>query len=346
MPPLVALFLWFVLLLLLFHFDPAKDPEVSSALWVPVIWISIIASRLPSQWLGVKASLSEALEEGNMLDRMVWIGLIVLAAVILNRRAFHWGDFIARNTVLMGYVLFALFSVLWSDFAFVAFKRWFRDLGSYLIVLIILSDPNPEKAVGTVLRRVSYLLIPLSIVLVKYFEMGRLYDPWSGVASVIGVATSKNMLGVLCLISGLFFYWDTAARWSDPKGRSKNIILVNLAFAAMTLWLLYRAHSITSTVCLCIGCIVIASANGRLGQQHGNLLKVGIPACFCLYLILGFGFGLNGRFAAMLGRDPTLTDRTKIWSLLLGMHTNPLIGTGYESFWLGSRLDQVFAKTG
>src|SRR5262249_15625972 len=41
-----------------------------------------------------------------------------------------------------------------------------------------------------------------------------------------------------------------------------------------------------------------------------------------------------------------LTDRTHIWSVLLGMDTNPLFGTGYESFWLGSRLDVVFQKAG
>ena len=51
---------------------------------------------------------------------------------------------------------------------------------------------------------------------------------------------------------------------------------------------------------------------------------------------------MNGAFAASVGRDPTLTDRTKIWSLVLSMHTNPLIGTGYESFWLGPRLLKVW----
>ena len=28
------------------------------------------------------------------------------------------------------------------------------------------------------------------------------------------------------------------------------------------------------------------------------------------------------------------------------MHTNPLVGTGYESFWLGPRLKDVWAQTG
>jgi len=46
--------------------------------------------------------------------------------------------------------------------------------------------------------------------------------------------------------------------------------------------------------------------------------------------------------AEAVGKDPTLTDRTKIWAILLGMHTNPLLGTGYQSFWLGPRLAYVW----
>ena len=43
-----------------------------------------------------------------------------------------------------------------------------------------------------------------------------------------------------------------------------------------------------------------------------------------------------------LGRDATLTGRLDIWEMVLGMVTNPLIGTGYESFWLGDRLEKCW----
>jgi exopolysaccharide production protein ExoQ len=348
MPPFLALFVWFVLLLLLFRYDPAKDRLTALTSWVPVIWMSIVASRLPSQWIGIRAStMATAFEEGNPLDRTIWTVLLVLAIAILLSRSFNWGDGIARNLVLVAYVLFSLTSILWSDFAFVAFKRWFRDLGSYFTILIILSDQRPYEAVRTVLRRLCYLLIPLSIVLIKYFDSGRFYDPWSGLANNVGVTTSKNMLGVLCLVSGVFFFWDTAIRWADRKSqRTRQILFVNFAFMAMTLYLLRLAHSATSAACLGIGCVVIAAAHSNWGGRHPTALKVMVPTCFCLYIVLGFGLGLNATFAEMLGRDPTLTGRTRIWEGLLSIGTNPWVGTGYESFWLGPRLDLVFEKTG
>jgi O-antigen ligase len=43
-----------------------------------------------------------------------------------------------------------------------------------------------------------------------------------------------------------------------------------------------------------------------------------------------------------LGRNTTLTDRTLIWKAVLSIHINPLLGTGFESFWLGNRLEAVW----
>jgi len=66
MPPTLALALWLVLLLALLRFDPAKEPSTSPALWVPVMWMFIMGSRLPSQWLGAQSFEAEqALETGT-----------------------------------------------------------------------------------------------------------------------------------------------------------------------------------------------------------------------------------------------------------------------------------------
>jgi exopolysaccharide production protein ExoQ len=349
MPPSLALCLWFILLVALLRFDPARDSKVSFAVWVPVMWMFIVGSRLPSQWLGGQvAQVAQVLEEGNPLDRTVDLVLILLALAILVSRSFKWGGFISRNLALTALLSFALVSLCWSDFPFVALKRWFRDLGNYLVVLVVLSDPRPLEAVRSVLRRLSYLLIPLSILLIKYYpQLGKQWETWTGADSYVGATTSKNMLGLVCLVSGLFFCWDTVTRWPERKQRrTKRIILVNFAFIALTLWVLNLAHSATSSVCLVLGCLVIAAVNSKVFQRHPGFLKALIPACFCAYLILAFGFNINGELAGAVGRDPTLTGRADIWKILLSMHTNPLVGTGYESFWLGSRLQWFWQNSG
>ncbi|MDR3378566.1 MAG: O-antigen ligase family protein, partial [Verrucomicrobiae bacterium] len=46
----------------------------------------------------------------------------------------------------------------------------------------------------------------------------------------------------------------------------------------------------------------------------------------------------------LLGKSPTLTDRTLVWQDCLNIPINPVIGVGFESFWLGDRLTVLWAK--
>jgi O-antigen ligase len=75
---------------------------------------------------------------------------------------------------------------------------------------------------------------------------------------------------------------------------------------------------------------------------------VSIPVGICLYLVLQFAFDINiiAMLAEAVGRSPDLTGRTEIWNAVLSTGTNPLVGAGYDSFWLGPRLRWVWEKTG
>jgi exopolysaccharide production protein ExoQ len=356
MPPTLALILWLVLLVSLFAFDPAKESKISAAVWVPIAWLFFLGSRSLTQWLsGVSgsdvmrigaagASVAQALEEGDPLNRTVELVLISLAVAILASRSFRWGNFFTRNRTLTVYLLFALVSVLWSDLPGAAFKKWFRDLGNYAMILVVLSDPHPLEALSAFFRRIGYLLIPLSVVLIKYFPaLGRQYDPWTGSATYSGAAMSKNMLGIVCLVCGIYFFWDTVVRWPARKNRGqKRTIVFNAGLIGMVIWLLNICDSATSRTCLLIGYIVILAAHTKAVRQRPAILTATIPAVLLIYIFLFFGLGLSGGFASALGRN-SLSGRTEIWQLVLSQQANPLVGAGYESFWLGPRLQRLWA---
>lgn len=345
MSPQLVLLIWLFLLLGLLYFDPAKKIGTSPTLWVPVIWFFFVGTRMPSQWVGSQvATAAAAFEDANPLNEAVFLTLMLAAIGILIVRSFKWGEFVRRNSFLMAFLVFAAMSCLWSDFPIITMKRWYRDLGAYFSMLVALSDSQPLEGVRTVLRRFGYLTIPLSVVLVKYYpQTGMYYDVWTGASVAVGVTTSKNELGVVCLIAGIFLFWDTITRWPDrAEGRTKRILFVNSVLAVMTAWLVYHAHCATANVCLAIGSLVIVAAATKVGKRHSSWLKVLIPSCFVSYVVLAYWFDINASLVGIVGRNPTLTDRTHIWATLLGMGTNPVLGTGYRSFFLGARLQQFW----
>jgi O-antigen ligase len=104
------------------------------------------------------------------------------------------------------------------------------------------------------------------------------------------------------------------------------------------------SNSATSKACLFLGWGVILAYH--FWKQRPATIKTLIPVFLCSYVILAYGFGLNDFVARSLGRDPSLTGRTIIWQTLLQVDFNRLLGTGYETFWLGDRLYQVWGMAG
>jgi hypothetical protein len=139
---------------------------------------------------------------------------VVAACVVLVRRPINWRAVFTANRWVIFYFLYLGFSVLWSDYSTVAFKRWVKDVGSALMVLVILTEANPLQALKTTFLRCAYVLVPLSVLFIKYVpELGRGYDPWSYEPVNIGVTTNKNMLGMTLFICGLSLLWALLEKW-------------------------------------------------------------------------------------------------------------------------------------
>jgi O-antigen ligase len=181
------------------------------------------------------------------------------------------------------------------------------------------------------------------MLLIKYYpQLGVVYDPYEGIPEYAGVTTSKSQLGVICLVSGLFFFWDILVRWPERKGpRVKPVIFANIIFIGITLRLLKLSDSATSLGCLVIGCLILVMLHSNWAKANPRFVTASIPVVLAVYIVLVFVFDIASVVARLFGRDPTLTGRTNIWATLLAAHTNPLLGVGYQSFWMGDRMAAV-----
>jgi len=322
--------------------DRKKSDGVSNAIWIPFIWVLFAASRPMSFWLnywfGIGAASDFAIEDGNPIERAYLFFLIAAGVLVLIKRELDWQKLFAKNAWLCLFFIFAAISFSWSDYPFIAFKRWIKSLGTVIMVLIILSEERPYEAIGVILRRTAFVLLPLSVIFIHYYPgLGRVYNSTGGVI-IAGVTTHKNSLGALCMISGIYFTWDLLLnRWKTSESEQRLHYSIYLIMAPMIIWLLYTANSATSLVCMLLAiCLFIVGQQSIFAQNPRNIFIFGF-VCIVIYAILEFFFDVQNVLIAMLGRRPDLTTRVPMWEELLTMAEHPLIGFGFESFWLGER---------
>jgi O-antigen ligase len=324
-------------------FDFKQSPSVSKATWVPLLWILIMASRPVAQWFDTSAGAFLANPgDGTPMDRNLLTCMIAAALVILARRNTQWGAWLARNPWVFALFIYAGLSVLWSEYPAVAIKRWFRGFGSVLMILVILSEKDPTAATAAVIRRCAWILVPASLVLVKYYrDLAVVYNTWTGEEYLVGVSTDKNGLGRLCLVSGIFAFWELFVyrAWARAPRRLVSIGL-HVSLFGLILWMLRASHSSTSLGCVIFGSVLFLIFGilkiERRSAHLGTIILLGGG----VMALLALGTDLLETAIAGLGRDMTLTDRVFIWRDLLEMGTNPVLGVGYDSFWLGERLDR------
>ena len=167
MPPQLALFLCLLFIGYIFWIDIKTKDGPSHELWIPLIWMFLAGSRYVSQWLNWSPSQLEAYHEGSPLDAIVFTLLIVGGLYVLSRRKIDWNLLVRQNKWIWLYFLYCGVSIVWSDFPFVSFKRWIKELGNPIMVLVILTDRRPVEAIDSILRRLAVAWLPLSIVFFK-----------------------------------------------------------------------------------------------------------------------------------------------------------------------------------
>jgi len=347
--PTTAAALTFVGIAGLFWLD--RDPRLrtSPALWISVVWFLLACSRPLSTWFNVgpieAESLTAQLSEGSPLDRAVLTGFLFLGLFVLLNRGKRLGRCLRDSWPILLFFGYCLISLAWSDYPMVGFKRWNKAVGDWLMILIVWTDPQPMAAFKRLLARTAYLLVPVSILFVKYYgNLGRVYD-WLGETHYAGVTPEKNTLGSICMVFGLASLWRILNLFSEePRIRPRlQRLMAHVTILTMVIWLFSIADAMTSLACFLLAtCALVA---GRLRACARNpiivhsliLLMLLVPASVAL-------LGFSPETLQQMGRSATLTDRTDIWAMVIRLTPNRWLGAGFESFWLGPRLETVVSQ--
>jgi O-antigen ligase len=316
--------------------DTAKRDGISTAIWIPTFWIGILASRPLSAWLnGRFLERTRYSLEWSPVDMLFFLALIIAASVIVLNRKPDWSSFISRNWPIVLFYLYLLVSVLWADSPLDSFKRWFKEVGNIIVAMVILTEKNPQQAFRAVFVRCAYLLIPLSEVFFRWFpELGRRYPHHTGLLEVIGVADQKNSLGEMLLVCCLVIIWNLLENQQPArKERDRVGLLLQIGILILGAYLLKACDSQTSILCLTLGGGILAATRIPALRKRVGSLGLWMVGVFLLFNLFDAIFGIKEAIIKSLGRDLTFTGRTDIWREIIQLNIDPLLGTGFYSFW-------------
>ncbi|HKF48392.1 MAG TPA: O-antigen ligase family protein [Terracidiphilus sp.] len=340
-----AVILAFIVLL----FRLARDESRASwALWIPILWFGIICSRPISNWIHPDQGTDymDRFTEGSPLDATIYGFLILAALLVLNRRADRVKSFLQANLPIVLFFAYCAVSVVWSDDPMVATKRLVKAIGDFGMVLVVLSDADSETAVKRMYTYTGFVLLPMSVLLILFFpSLGTSYNVSDHVTMYTGVATFKNLLGVMCMACGLGALWSLISAWQDREmpNRKRHLVAYGIT-VLLALGLLVRSDSMTSFSSFALAGMVMAVSATPLAKRRPGVL---LAAVLFAVGIAGFALFMDsgGSLLENIGRNPTLTGRTMIWRAVLAQHINPLIGAGFESFWMGDRMQSVWSMS-
>jgi O-antigen ligase len=273
--------------------------------------------------------------DGTQPDRIIFQVLVIAGLLVLFFRTKQTSAYLAANWPILMYLFYCLVSVTWSDYPEVSAKRWVKAIGDLTMVLIVVTDNEPVEAIKRLFSRLGYVLLPASVLVIKYYgEFGHSYDPSGGQVNT-GVTTNKNSLGVITLVITLGVLWHIRELFRDKhqpnRGRHLLAQAVLLAFGVA---LLVMAHSATCQACFILGAVLMLATNLTIIRRRPAAVHALVLS---LLLVGGATFFLGGQddVANALGRQSNLTGRTDIWAAVIPAVPNKIIGAGFENFWIG-----------
>lgn len=272
-----------------------------------------------------------AMTEESFARRMVRIACSLLIVLLITTRAKEVGRVCLKSGLLFVLPAISVVSILWSQnpghtlvnainltlTTLFAVYLYIRYTGEELISFLAFA------AAGTL------IMCAVSVVFVPSVGIDQLQDgAWRGIFS------QKINCAVICVCYLLLALHYRARVLLEQLVRCVVLVLAPLFIVmskSRTGWLL-AAFALTLTLSL-----QVLRRFGRL-DRIVVLMALAVPAGILSVILLGD----STQLLSFMGKDPTMTQRTVIWSQVIpSIAKHPLIGYGYSSFWSGLNSESI-----
>jgi exopolysaccharide production protein ExoQ len=192
------------------------------------------------------------------------------------------------------------------------------------------------------MKRNAYVFLPLSICWMKYFpSLGRKAGDW-GEMSNCGLADSKNVLGGIAWITVFFFLWYLLRVFKVPKHiRDRFELWLTAGLILMAGYCLWKAHSAAAIVSLMLASTTLIFLGLRFVNKQ--MIWTYVVVTVIVLVAVQVTFDLYGAIVSLSGHEATIEGRGRLWQILMATDSSAILGAGFESYWLGDRLDKIWS---
>ena len=254
------------------------------------------------------------------------VGFLCVAAMLLSPR------FMAH--VKVPFVLFAWIgitgaTVMWSVQPGQTVSRMVTVIG-YVAIGMIAGATLSLDRIRRIIGAAGRVTILISFVTIAAIPSWAVSPEALGADGWTGIALHKNQFGFVGVLT-------LVCAWFDRRSRSRILWLL------VSLTAIVGSLSSTSLV-LVILFLVYLSAFGLLGAQASPRRRNALMFSGSVFAVVVLFVGANNVpfLTGLIGRDPTLTGRTDIWSTVIETAAKqPVGGYGFNSVWPDGDLEQT-----
>ena len=322
---------------------PRRRSLADALALLPVLcWLLLSVSRGVFFWQTPAAGQPEMDDytTGNPLMRALLLLLMGAAFLLLMQRRERTRQLLRGNLPILLLFAFMLFSIAWSGYPAVSFRRFVRSCGTLMMAMLVLTEDDPARAVSGLFRPFLASTLVLSALLIHFWPaVGRgMLGMW------IGLTYHKNSLGQLAALGALFYFWQYR-RAEGVRPRLAAALLFGLS-----VYLLLGARSMTSLAQVLLGLSLFALTRLTRFFRRGFVLPLlCLPPFLAGAAVLGADLLLRRPLAQVvvesLSRDLTFTGRTSLWADVIRIaFGHPWGGYGYGGFWVGKPMVDLWTK--
>lgn len=275
-----------------------------------------------------KIENAEDIGTSNIVNQIVFGSLFLISLLTLIPKWRYVKSIILKEKFFSLFLLWSGISILWSTYPDVSLKRFIQYLTTFTVIYSALLYTNNSNSL------IKYFKILLSVyVVISILSVFTIPGAKDRFGIWQGLAPSKNHLGIMCVISIIFFINFLAEANLKWKPLYLALLLISIA-------LFIGSNSFTSLLSV----IIILIIYSILQIDHifkllniGRFISFFIAASGLIFFsmtVIFFPDVLASIFGAG-GRDLTLTGRTDLWAvMILYIQKHLLFGCGFQGFWV------------